>query len=106
MCKTCKHTLFMTGVACHCSDVDVSCLRCVRSACDCKISDKYLLSWWTRDDLSRFVTTAETYLKKLRAGEADAVSKTERKKTKNRVQVECLCCGRALLLKVVVVVVW
>ncbi|CAN0015130.1 unnamed protein product, partial [Sphacelaria rigidula] len=73
MCKTCKHTLFMTGVACRCNDLDVSCIRCVKSACECPMSEKYLLSWWTETDLSRFVSTAEAYLVKLRAGQADEV---------------------------------
>lgn len=63
----------MTGVACPCSDVDVSCLRCAREACSCPVSNKYLLSWWREDDLSRFVRTAETYLRKLRDGQADEV---------------------------------
>ncbi|CAN0470422.1 unnamed protein product, partial [Hapterophycus canaliculatus] len=74
VCKTCKHTLFMTGVACPCSDVDVSCLRCAEEACECPVSNKYLLSWWTEDDLSHFVRTAEGYLAKLANGEVDEVS--------------------------------
>ena len=79
VCKTCKHTLFMTGVACPCSDVDVYCLRCVRcvgDSCDCPVNGKYLLSWWKEDDLSRFVRTAEMYLGKLKEGRADEVSTT------------------------------
>lgn len=64
----------MTGVACRCNDLDVSCLRCVKAACGCGMEEKYLLSWWTEEDLSRFVNTAETFLRKLRAGRADTVS--------------------------------
>lgn len=67
----------MTGVACPCSDVDVSCLRCAEESCDCPVAGKYLLSWWTEDDLNRFVRTAETYLRKLADGQANAVSKEE-----------------------------
>lgn len=76
MCKMCKHILFMTGVACPCSDVDVYCLRCVGDSCNCPMEGKYLLSWWKEDDLSRFVSTAEAYLEKLKEGKADAVSDT------------------------------
>ncbi|CAM9547071.1 unnamed protein product [Ectocarpus fasciculatus] len=74
VCKNCKHTLFMTGVACPCSDVDVSCLRCAEESCDCPVAGKYLLSWWTEDDLNRFVQTAETYLRKLADGQANAAA--------------------------------
>lgn len=73
MCKMCKQTLFFTGVACPCNAVDVSCLRCVEEACACPVGKKYLLSWWTKDAMSRFVKTAEGYLEKLEAGQADEV---------------------------------
>lgn len=73
MCKTCKHTVFMTGVGCPCSNVGVSCLRCVDKACPCPVGTKYLLSWWTKDEMCRFLQTAEDYVRKLDNGQADKV---------------------------------
>lgn len=41
------------------------------------MTEKYLLSWWTEEDLSKFVSTAEIYLHKLKNEQANEVRELE-----------------------------
>ncbi|CAN0055336.1 unnamed protein product [Discosporangium mesarthrocarpum] len=68
VCKTCKHTLFMSAVACGCDQLAVSCLRCATEHCDCPMASRFIMCWFKERDLEHMVETAQNYVTHLSLG--------------------------------------
>jgi hypothetical protein len=66
ICGTCQHTCFLSAVCCHCSELDVSCLKCCDFMCGCPRTNKFLLEWHSIAEIENVVQKARDHLKSLR----------------------------------------
>ena len=55
VCAVCRHTCFLSAVACNCSQTTVCCLRHVNYLCKCPNSNKYLIEWESKAQLEATV---------------------------------------------------
>ena len=55
ICAVCRHTCFLSAVACNCSQTTVCCLRHVNYLCKCPPANKYLIEWESKDQLDAIV---------------------------------------------------
>ena len=55
VCSVCRHTCFLSAVACNCSQTNISCLRHVSYLCKCPNNNKYLIEWEKSDRLQKIL---------------------------------------------------
>jgi len=68
VCSVCRHTCFLSAVACNCSQTDVACLRHVSYLCKCPNVNKYLIEWETNDNLLKLLKDLHDLRKELGGG--------------------------------------
>ncbi|KAJ1450474.1 JmjC domain, hydroxylase-domain-containing protein [Pelagophyceae sp. CCMP2097] len=65
VCTICRHTCFLSAVACNCSQQAVVCLRHVKYLCQCPPTNKYLIEWESKQHLETVLAHVEQRCKAL-----------------------------------------
>ncbi len=50
-CKECQHMCFMSAIGCHCTSLDIVCLRHEKELCGCPSTRKFFFFWMSLDDI-------------------------------------------------------
>jgi len=61
VCSICRHTCFLSAVACNCSTTSVSCLRHVAYLCKCPLNNKFIIEWESQDRLRQILAAFEDH---------------------------------------------
>mmetsp|Transcript_36608 Transcript_36608/g.47271 ORF Transcript_36608/g.47271 Transcript_36608/m.47271 type:complete len:663 (-) Transcript_36608:454-2442(-) len=66
ICGTCQHTCFLSAICCHCSELEVSCLKCCDWMCRCPRSNKFLLEWHTIEEINDVINKTKNHIQLLK----------------------------------------
>ena len=62
ICAVCKHTCFLSAVACNCSQTQVCCLRHISYNCECPSTNKFFIDSYDFDQFDAAIVEVEKRL--------------------------------------------
>lgn len=62
VCLVCRHTCYLSAVACNCSQTQVACLRHPSFLCKCPNVNKYVIEWESDEQLDQALAKVDAHL--------------------------------------------